>query len=407
MIASTIIRAIFAHQCSHISHTDIRTEAKARRVDNSSNASSSYHDDRLFLLRSLIFSSSFFLLLFILFTSYLQIFSAIRSQEYTNLTVFSDDFMKNSVPKNLIDVNYQLRDFLRTDHKFADLIFVDIKSFIIDIINQNSSSITSKSIRTRREQFIEIEKNRWSDSWAVDRFEFRKAIIFYEKIFDLSSSFVFRHFRESFKNFFSNQFVNLRLQLPEKFFAFVQSFDLTNLIVNARNQTNFSSLTSVSSTSLSSDNSVENFVETTTSIESLNMSDFEAEFSNQNRSNIALFSDVTSESTFSAAQRSKIADIVATAVRTIHMQQFISSLITEIRSQDSTHTDFIKEWTVDDIRFFDSNIDDDDSIVNVSRHVFYKNIYVFVDRLKDMIVIRENDKFRIVLSQCFRDAALI
>jgi hypothetical protein len=89
------------------------------------------------------------------------------------------------------------------------------------------------------------------------------------------------------------------------------------------------------------------------------------------------------------------------------MQQFISSLITEIRSQDSTHTDFIKEWTVDDIRFFDSNIDDDDSIVNVSRHVFYKNIYVFVDRLKDMIVIRENDKFRIVLSQCFRDAALI
>jgi hypothetical protein len=94
---------------------------------------------------------------------------------------------------------------------------------------------------------------------------------------------------------------------------------------------------------LSSDNSVENFVETTTSIESLNMSDFEAEFSNQNRSNIALFSDVTSESTFSAAQRSKIADIVATAVRTIHMQQFISSLITEIRSQDSTHTDFIKE----------------------------------------------------------------
>jgi hypothetical protein len=73
------------------------------------------------------------------------------------------------------------------------------------------------------------------------------------------------------------------------------------------------------------------------------MSDFGAELSNQNRSNTASFFDVTPRSTFSAAQRSKIADIVAAAVRAIQMQQLTSSLITEIRSQDSTHTDFIKE----------------------------------------------------------------
>jgi hypothetical protein len=91
------------------------------------------------------------------------------------------------------------------------------------------------------------------------------------------------------------------------------------------------------------------------------------------------------------------------------MQQFISSLTstTQSTSSYSQSAEYIKKWTVDEIEFFDSNIDDDESIVNVSRHVFYKNIYVFVDRLKNMIVIREDDKLRIVLFQCFRDAVLI
>jgi hypothetical protein len=89
------------------------------------------------------------------------------------------------------------------------------------------------------------------------------------------------------------------------------------------------------------------------------------------------------------------------------MQHSISFSITEIRSQDSTLTDFIKKWTTDEIEFFDSDVDEDDSIINVDRHVFYKNIYVFVDRLKNMIKIRDDDKLRTILSQCFRDASLI
>ncbi len=70
--------------------------------------------------------------------------------------------MKDSVSKHLIDASYQLRDFLRIDHKFADLISIDTKSFIIEIISQNLFSTTSKSARIRRGQFIEIEENRWS-----------------------------------------------------------------------------------------------------------------------------------------------------------------------------------------------------------------------------------------------------
>jgi hypothetical protein len=75
------------------------------------------------------------------------------------------------------------------------------------------------------------------------------------------------------------------------------------------------------------------------------MSDFEAEFSNQDRSNIASFFDVTPRSTFSGAQRSKIADIVAAVVRAIQMQQSTSSFISETHfmTQESTFTEFIKK----------------------------------------------------------------
>jgi hypothetical protein len=43
----------------------------------------------------------------------------------------------------------------------------------------------------------------------------------------------------------------------------------------------------------------------------------------------------------------------------------------------------------------------------MSRHVFYKNIYAFVNRLKDMTNIRDDDKLRTILSQCFRKTAFI
>ncbi len=72
--------------------------------------------------------------------------------------------MDNPVSKHLINASYQLRDFLRTDHKFSDLISVDTKSFITDITSQNPSPATPKPVRTRRGTSIELEENRWPQS---------------------------------------------------------------------------------------------------------------------------------------------------------------------------------------------------------------------------------------------------
>lgn len=39
--------------------------------------------------------------------------------------------------------------------------------------------------------------------------------------------------------------------------------------------------------------------------------------------------------------------------------------------------------------------------------MFYRYIYAFIDRLKDMAPLKADDKLRTVLPQCLRDAALV
>lgn len=46
-------------------------------------------------------------------------------------------------------------------------------------------------------------------------------------------------------------------------------------------------------------------------------------------------------------------------------------------------------------------------MVNVGKNVFYKDIYAFIDRLKDMAPIKGEDKLRTVIPQCLRGTALI
>ena len=67
----------------------------------------------------------------------------------------------------------------------------------------------------------------------------------------------------------------------------------------------------------------------------------------------------------------------------------------------------IKDWTAKEVEFFDSTTDDFESVINLKKHVFYKNIYAFVNRLNDVKSLREKDKFRHIISQCLRNTTLI
>ncbi len=312
--------------------------------------------------------------------------------------------MENQISENHLELCFQLREFFRTGHKFGDLVSVDTKSFISDITSRTPTPLTPRPAKTRAGN--STEEPIWPQNWAIDRVDFRKAVVRLEKAANLPSSFAGRHSRESSKDSSNLQFASPRLTLPDK----LPQLNLADQILRARDQQGpqiSSPLSSAPPTPLSTDVST-GIPETTTPEGSPNMSGFPGP-SNQGRPNTAPSSDATPGPTFSAAQRSEIADIVAAAVRAIQMQQPTPPPTSETHpiGQGSTPTGFTKEWTADDIGFFDPGLEGDGPVVNVGRHVFYRDIYAFVDRLKDMMNLRGEDKLRAVLPQCFRGSALI
>lgn len=67
----------------------------------------------------------------------------------------------------------------------------------------------------------------------------------------------------------------------------------------------------------------------------------------------------------------------------------------------------VKEWNIEEIRFFDPNYEGTRPVINVGKHVFYKEVYVFIDWYKNMALLKRNNKLHTVLLQCFHGAALI
>ena len=59
------------------------------------------------------------------------------------------------------------------------------------------------------------------------------------------------------------------------------------------------------------------------------------------------------------------------------------------------------------VEFFDSKMKKFESVFNVKKHIFYKNIYAFIDELKNVIVVKKTKIVRLTISQCLRQFALI
>ena len=45
--------------------------------------------------------------------------------------------------------------------------------------------------------------------------------------------------------------------------------------------------------------------------------------------------------------------------------------------------------------------------ISVERHVFYRDVYAFVDRLKNMIISKNENKMKKVISTCLREVAQV
>lgn len=66
-----------------------------------------------------------------------------------------------------------------------------------------------------------------------------------------------------------------------------------------------------------------------------------------------------------------------------------------------------KDWNVKNIEFFDLATKEIDLIVNIKKYVFYKNVYAFTNKNKNIIILKEDIKFKTIILQCFQKFALM
>jgi GTP:adenosylcobinamide-phosphate guanylyltransferase len=71
-----------------------------------------------------------------------------------------------------------------------------------------------------------------------------------------------------------------------------------------------------------------------------------------------------------------------------------------------------KRWNFADIDFFDSNFDEkfaftNEALIHADKNTYYKDVHVFVERIKKMIIVLELDMIRKNLLSCLRDFVLM
>ena len=64
-----------------------------------------------------------------------------------------------------------------------------------------------------------------------------------------------------------------------------------------------------------------------------------------------------------------------------------------------------KEWTSEEVGFFEPDRADTDGMSTSGRHIFYKDVYIYIDRLQDLEKVRGEEKLRMIISQTFRGSA--
>ncbi len=146
------------------------------------------------------------------------------------------------------ELDFQIQQFLESDHKFDDQMSQTTKDYLVEII-RDIPSISTLAIesRTRSEKIRDktnTSQSTWSQNWAIDKSEFRKAVIKLKKNANLSSSFT-KHFRQSSKvDITTNSttistFVNFTLKLSETLSSFdlVDQFSIADRILNERART--------------------------------------------------------------------------------------------------------------------------------------------------------------------------
>ena len=268
---------------------------------------------------------------------------------------------------------------------------------LIKNINFRSAIVKSRERQTKVTSNDNDLSAFFSSNWIIDKIILRRIIKQfllnikeYQQTLQKSNS----HFQSSIFSFTDNKSIQLSLT----FFKHVKN--------------NFSSADDISIVWSIVFDIFQNFTKTMTSSEQF----FNQSFNQFSRQNLISNLNITK------SQMQTLSNVLIVAVDTkinrleIELRQLLQS---SAQSQTSTFTtetqlnddrdDFRsnRNWTSKKIEFFDFTAEESRSVINLSKHVFYRNVYAFVNRLKNVSFIREKDKLRVVISQCLRSIVFI
>ena len=297
-----------------------------------------------------------------LFVSSIFVFQEI----FTNtLTLFNNQHIN----RNIVIFAHQLKNFVKIEYQYDNFIERFTKLIVENICRRHFRVFTIESIerRTRNSfSFVDFDETRiWFDEWAINKTRFKKFVKTFQTIV----------------------------------FHFVSMLNDSIFIENSSNSINDSSINNFFVNDLS------NFVKNSTITKEISRDDMIFNSFNFNSFNFDFFD----------TQRFELTQIIVATLRTNVLKSFFdsSNFFNSLKNENNVDNDNNnnEKWKSNDIEYFDSkfeeSINTSNSIVNLNRHIFYRDVYVFVNRLKNLTSLRDENKFRIVISQCFRNTILI
>lgn len=76
--------------------------------------------------------------------------------------------------------------------------------------------------------------------------------------------------------------------------------------------------------------------------------------------------------------------------------------------QDPTHNNIReivseKDWRPEEIGFFDPDCEEAGPVITINRHIYYRDVYAFINRLKNIALSQSVEKTRAILPQILRE----
>ncbi len=346
--------------------------------------------------------------------------------------------------ETIVVQTFELNQFWLVDHKFAREILTEelLQTIQIIIITKIKSQIRlfSIKIKSRIIRVVFVESSEYFSEWIVNKAAFREACsVFWistEKYRTFREFFVFKSRLDSAKSELNDDFDQLSSSsqslflidallkilsaLRKKFHR--RSISLQKILLNYaiilenRHTVEYSqsiqhsqkTKTSISArkqeiTTLSDDSSA---MTKSTAKSSRTKKKFRETREETADEEISRMNRIIKTNLQKMLNVIVIADIAAAA-----------TTISQTASSSSEQTVSItknrqERWNSKNIDFFDSNFDEkfvftDETIVHAEKNTYYKDIHVFVERIKKMIIVLELEMIKKNLSFCLRESVLM